>query len=154
MPGARLPMRKIRDVLRLRACGMSKRQIAASLSIGQTAAGDCIRRARRAGLSWPLPEDLSDEALERLVYPSPPVTAHDRRPQPDWPTIHRELRRPGVTLQLLWEEHRSTHTPTVMATAGSVNFTAPLRRGCRRPCGSHMSLANGCSWTTPGQRWR
>jgi transposase len=109
MPGARLPMRKIRDVLRLRACGMSKRQIAASLSIGQTAAGDCIRRARRAGLSWPLPEDLSDEALERLVYPSPPVIAHDRRPQPDWPTIHRELRRPGVTLQLLWEEHRSTH---------------------------------------------
>src|SRR5271155_4969445 len=109
MPGARLPMRKIRDVLRLGAGGMSKRQIAASLSIGQTAAGDCIRRARRAGLSWPLPEDLSDEALERLVYPSPPVTAHDRRPQPDWPTIHRKLRRPGVTLQLLWEEHRSTH---------------------------------------------
>ena len=102
-------MRKIRDVLRLRAGGMSKRQIAASLSIGQTAAGDCIRRARRAGLSWPLPEALSDEALERLLYPPPQVTAHHRRPQPDWPAIHRELRRPGVTLQLLWEEHRSTH---------------------------------------------
>jgi len=42
-------MRKIRDVLRLRAGGMSKRQIAASLSIGPTAAGDCIRRARLAG---------------------------------------------------------------------------------------------------------
>jgi hypothetical protein len=61
-------MRKIRDVLRLRASGMSKRQIAASLSIGPTAAGDCMRRARYAGLSWPLPEDLSDEALERLLY--------------------------------------------------------------------------------------
>jgi hypothetical protein len=68
MPGARLPMRKIRDVLRLRAGGMSKRKIAASLSIGVTAAGDCVRRARRAGLSWPLPEELSDEALERLLY--------------------------------------------------------------------------------------
>ena len=56
-------MRKIRDVLRLRAGGMSKRKIAASLSIGATAAGDCIRRAKRASLSWPLPEDLSDEAL-------------------------------------------------------------------------------------------
>jgi transposase len=109
MPGARLPMRKVRDVLRLRAGGMSKRQIAASLSIGQTAAGDCIQRARRAGLSWPLPEALSDEALERLLYPPPQITAHHRRPQPDWPAIHRELRRPGVTLQLLWEEHRSTH---------------------------------------------
>ena len=64
MPGQRLPMRKIRDVLRLRAGGMSKRQIAASLAISPTAAGDCLRRARCAGLTWPLPEDLSDQALE------------------------------------------------------------------------------------------
>jgi transposase len=88
---------------------MSKRKIAASLSIGATAAGDCIRRSRRAGLSWPLPENLSDEALERTLYPPPKVTAKDRRPQPDWSVIHRELRRPGVTLQLLWEEHRGVH---------------------------------------------
>src|ERR1700730_3710500 len=74
MPGQRLPMRKKRDVLRLSADGMSKRKIAASLSIGATAAGDCIRRSRRAGLSWPLPENLSDEALERILYP-PKVTA-------------------------------------------------------------------------------
>ena len=32
-----------------------------------------------------------------------------RRPQPDWTAIHRELRRPGVTLQLLWEEYRAAH---------------------------------------------
>src|SRR6516164_1648408 len=68
MPEQRLPMRKIRDVLRLRADGLSKRKIAASLSIGVTTAGDIIRRVRRAGLSWPLPENLSDEALERVVY--------------------------------------------------------------------------------------
>jgi hypothetical protein len=78
-------MSKIRDVLRLRTGGMSKRQIAASLSIGATAAGDCMRRARSAGPSWPLPEDLSDEALERLLYPPPRVSADDRRPQPDCP---------------------------------------------------------------------
>jgi len=87
MPKQRLPMRKVRDVLRLRAGGMSKRKIAASLSIGATAAGDCIRRARRAGLSWPLPEDLSDEALERILYPPPQVSATDRRSRPDWPMI-------------------------------------------------------------------
>ena len=106
MPGARLPMRKIRDVLRLRAAGMSKRKIAASLSIGVTAAGDCVRRARRAGLIWPLPDDLGDEGLERLLSPPPQMTAMDARPLPNWAAIHRELRRPGVTLQLLWEEHR------------------------------------------------
>ena len=65
MPRQRLPMRKIRDVLRLRADDLSKRKIAASLSIGVTTAGDVIRRVRRAGLSWPLPGDLSDDALER-----------------------------------------------------------------------------------------
>jgi transposase len=47
-------MRKIRDVLRLSAAGLSKRQIAASLGIGPTAAGACLRRAREAGISWPL----------------------------------------------------------------------------------------------------
>ena len=108
MPEERLPMRKIRDVLRLSAGGMSNRKIAASLGISPTAAGDCLRRARAAGLGWPLPEDISDEALESRLYPPPP-SAKDQRPQPDWPTIHRELHRPGVTLQLLWEEHRAVH---------------------------------------------
>ena len=102
-------MRKIRDVLRLSAAGMSKRKIAASLGVSATAAGDCIRRARRAGLGWPLPEELTEEALERRLYPPPTLAAKDRRPQPDWAAVHRELRRPGVTLQLLWEEHRAVH---------------------------------------------
>jgi transposase len=111
MPGRRLPMRKIRDVLRLRAGGLSKRKIAISLGVGATAAGDCIRRARRAGLAWPLPDDLGDEALEARLFPASAGLAaiKARRPQPDWPAIHRELRRKGVTLQLLWEEHRATH---------------------------------------------
>ncbi len=109
MPGPRLPMRKIRDVLRLSAAGMSKRKIAASLGVSATAAGECIRRARRAGLTWPLPEELTDESLEVRLFPPPTATARDRRPQPDWAAVHRELRRPGVTLQLLWEEHRSVH---------------------------------------------
>ena len=109
MPGARLPMRKIRDVLRLSAAGMSKRKIAASLGMSATAAGDCIRRARRAGVGWPLPEGLTDEALERRLYPPSTIAAKDSRPRPNWAAIHRELRRPGVTLQLLWEEHRATH---------------------------------------------
>jgi hypothetical protein len=53
MPEPRLPMRKVRDVLRLSAAGMSKRKIAASLGMSATAARDCIWRARRAGLAWP-----------------------------------------------------------------------------------------------------
>jgi transposase len=109
MPGERLPMRKIIDVLRLHAEGLSKRKVAASLSIGATSAGDCVRRAKRAGLRWPLPESLDEDALERLLYPRPTAAAADTRPRPDWAAVHRELRRPGGTLQLLWEEYRSTY---------------------------------------------
>ena len=96
MPGARLPMRKIRDVLRLSAAGLSKRKIATSLGISATAAGDCLRRAGRAGVVWPLPEGLTDEALERRLYPPSALAAKESRPRPDWAAIHRELRRPGV----------------------------------------------------------
>jgi transposase len=58
---------------------------------------------------WPLPEELTEETLELRLYPPPAVTAKDRRPRPDWAEVHRELRRPGVTLQLLWEEHRAVY---------------------------------------------
>jgi transposase len=102
-------MRKVRDVLRLSAAGLSKRKIAASLGMSATAARDCIWRAHRAGLAWPLLADLTDEELEYRLYPPPTVAARDRRPQPEWAAVHRELRRPGVTLQLLWEEHRAVH---------------------------------------------
>ena len=111
MPGARLPMRKIRDMLRLTAAGMSSRKIAASLSIGGTTVVDCLQRARAAGVDWPLPEGLSDAALEAQLFPASTALAaiKSRRTQADWPAIHRELKRPGVTLRLLWEEHRAAH---------------------------------------------
>ena len=99
-------MRKLRDVLRLTAAGMSSRQVAASLTVGATTVIDYLGRARRAGIAWPLPDDLTDEALEASLYPPPPIIAKDQRPLPDWRTVHRELKRPGVTLQLLWEEYR------------------------------------------------
>ncbi len=106
MAGSRLSMRKIRDVLRLQADGLSKRQIAASLGIGATAAGTFMQRASKASLAWPLSTDLDDAALEALIYPAPPPSGTTDRPMPDWTRIHAELKRPGVTLQLLWEEYR------------------------------------------------
>ena len=109
MPGQRLPMRNIRDVLRLKAGGMSKRQIAASLSVSSTSVLNCLRRSQAVGLGWPLPEDMTDEALESRLYPPPVVVPEERRPQPDWAAIHRELKRPGVTLQLIWQEYRAQH---------------------------------------------
>ena len=102
-------MRKIRDALRLRANGLSMREIAASLGVGQSTLSDYLKRAARAGLVWPLPEALTDAALEAMLFQ--PMGGATRRvhAQPDWPTIHRELRRKDVTLALLWEEYRAAH---------------------------------------------
>ena len=109
MPGARLPMRKLRELLRLHAAGLPGRQIGASVGIGQSTIVDYLGRARRAGIGWPLPDDMTDEALEAKLFPPPANVPKEKRPLPHWPTLHRELKRPGVTLQLLWEEHRSAH---------------------------------------------
>ena len=105
----RLPMRKIREVLRLAAGGMSTRQIAASLSVGRTTLREYLGRAQSSGLSWPLPDDLSDGDLERMLFPRSAIGAHGTYPQPDWAHVHAELRRKGVTLALLWEEYRAVH---------------------------------------------
>jgi len=66
-----------------------------------------VARARWARLGWPLPDGLGDEQLEALLFPPVPGVPLDCRPVPDWAWVHRELRRPNVTLALLWEEHRA-----------------------------------------------
>lgn len=90
--------------MRLYANGLSMRKIASSLGVGYSTAIDYMKRIRLAGLTWPLPSDLTDAALEApLFYPSG-GPGRLVEAQPDWPAIHRELRwRPGVTLSLLWE---------------------------------------------------
>jgi hypothetical protein len=109
MPTERLAMQKIRDVLRLKfANGLSEREIAESLRIGHSTAGEFIRRARAAGLSWPLPEGMNDTELEVRVYPKSEGTKAARA-EPAWASVHVELRRPDVTLMLLWTEYRAEH---------------------------------------------
>ena len=109
MPRPRLVMRKVRDILRLALGeGLSRRQIGASLGIPHTTVADHLRRAAEAGLSWPLPEGMDDAALEAMLFPKGPALAKVR-PQPDFQTIHRELRHPSVTLMLLWFEYKERH---------------------------------------------
>ena len=108
MPGERVSMRNIREVLRLHlGQGLPQRVIAQSLRLGLGTVNGYVGRARRARLGWPLPEGLDDDRLEALLFPPVPDIPVDRRPVPDWAWVHRELRRPNVTLALLWEEHRA-----------------------------------------------
>jgi hypothetical protein len=73
-------MRKIRDVLRLKfETGLSERAIARSLSLSNGAVNSYLQRARVAGLGWPLPDNLDDETLEKLLFPPAPSPAGPAR---------------------------------------------------------------------------
>jgi transposase len=110
MAQERLSMRKTREILRLKwECKLPNRAVAVSCHVGIGTVSDYVGRAQRAGLSWPLPEGLTDEELERRLFPDSRRPHRVERPTPDWSTVHAELRRKGVTLKLLWLEYRQAH---------------------------------------------
>ena len=103
-------MRKIKEVLRLKwAKGLSNRRIATACGIGRPTVSEYLRRASEAGLTWPLPANLDDAHLERLLFPPPPALPADARGIPDWASIRRELKHKSVTLFLLWQEYRQAN---------------------------------------------
>ena len=104
-------MRQIRELLRLHfESKLRPRQIAAICTVGKGTVQRYLRRLEAAGLSWPLPAELDDVALERRLFPPPPIAPPQERPLPDCAAIHQELKsRKNVTLQLLWEEYKQAY---------------------------------------------
>jgi transposase len=102
-------MRRIIEVLRLAAGGRSQREIARAVGAGRTTVGEYLKRAEKAGISWPLPPDWDAAALEQALFPPPPALSATSRGVPDWAHVHQELKRKGVTLFLLWEEYKTAH---------------------------------------------
>src|ERR1700747_1399874 len=110
MPAERVSMRQIREVLRLRfASELPQRAIAKSLGLSQGAASGYLSRACACGVRGWLARILDDLPIEALLFPPPPAIAADQRPMPDWAWVHRELRRPNVTLA-----HTRAHAATSM----------------------------------------
>jgi transposase len=110
VPRPRLAMRMVREILRLAmGQGLSRRQVGAALGIPFTTVSDHLRRAQEIGLGWPLPDEMDDQALEAALFRKDPAPPAQMRPVPDWSEVQRELRRPGVTLMLLWMEYRERH---------------------------------------------
>ena len=103
-------MRKFRDTLRLRYdAKLSYRQIAACLKLSVGVVNKYLALAAAAGLSWPLPDSMDDAALVRAVLATPASLPRSAFAEPDYATIHTQLKRKGVTLRLLWEEYRQAH---------------------------------------------
>jgi transposase len=107
-------MRKIKECFRLKfTCGLSHEQIARALGLSKGVVTKYLQRAARAGLDGETAATLAEPELAARLQPvrTPPT---GQRVPPDLPLIHRELRRKGVTLQLLWEEYVAAHPGAVL----------------------------------------
>ena len=99
-------MRQIREVLYYKfEHKMSLEKISRALRISKGSVHNTLSRFKESGLSWPLGPEITDSKLEEQLYPS----ASSRCPLPDTMYLEKELRRPHVTLQLLYEEYRQAH---------------------------------------------
>ena len=108
MPAPRIAMRKIRDVLRLKLdARLSHEQIAAALGLSKGVVTKYAGLAAAAGMDWAAVRELDESALERRLLAAPHKPSEFV--QPDYGRVHHELRRKGMTLMLLWEEHRAEH---------------------------------------------
>jgi transposase len=100
-------MRKIRDVLRLRfENGLSHRAISAAVGLSKGSVHDYLARAHKAALNWQAARELSEDEVERRLFQQVGTNEPPERAPIDFAWVHRELRRTGVTLQLLWIEYR------------------------------------------------
>ncbi|WIW91049.1 IS21 family transposase (plasmid) [Sphingobium sp. V4] len=110
MPARRmLTMRQLRRIMRMHHEGASAREIARAVGAARSTVQDALNRAAAAQLFWPLPDDLTDEVLEARLFARPGGGAGvgvRKRPEPEWGHLVRELRRPAVTMMILWEEYR------------------------------------------------
>jgi transposase len=105
----RLSMRKIAEVLRLHhECSSSQRDIALAVGVSPTTVGEYVRRAKSAGIGYPLPAGMDETALQAKLFPARPAIKA-APPDPDWAIIHQELARKHVTRELLWQEYKAEH---------------------------------------------
>ena len=104
MPKKRIVMSKIKDALRLKfEAKLSNRDVAHCLKIGAATVSDILARFRNAKLDWPLPENLTEIALEARLYPD--KKSPSTKAQADFANIHQELKNKGMTKLLLWQEY-------------------------------------------------
>lgn len=92
-----------REILRLNSLGLSRRTIAGSVSRSRDTVSDVLTRAAKLGLEWPLPLEVTDDELQKILFPEKEKVKSMRTPDCEY--IQKELSKPGVTLTLLWDEY-------------------------------------------------
>ena len=97
-------MTKYREIIRLDSLELSKRRIAESVPCARNTAASVVDRAHELNLKWPLPQNITDSDLGKMLFQKESEIVSDRR-MPDFAYIRKELHRNGVTKKLLWKEY-------------------------------------------------
>ncbi len=125
-------MRQIRQTLQLHYhAGLSYAEVGRALGVAKSTVGKLVSKARAAGVDWTTAQALSDAELEARLY-RPPVPRTAVRLEPDFPLIHQELKRPGVTLMLLWEEYQRGHAAASLPAYKYTSFCVKYREWAAR----------------------
>ena len=98
-------MTEYREILRLISLGLSMRNIAGSVSRSRDTVSEVLKRAAKLGIQWPLPLEMTDSELQRILFPEKERATAGAGKIPDFEYIHKELAKPGVTMTLLWDEY-------------------------------------------------
>ncbi len=85
---------------------LTNRCIGLTLHISASTVFEVLARFKASSLSWPLPADISHDTLEKLIFP-PKDTFASELVMPDMLYLDTEMRKPGVTRQLLWMEYKA-----------------------------------------------
>jgi len=134
-------MMDYREILRLRSLGFSQRQLEREKIVGREKSKEIYQAADRVGIHWPLDDDVTNDELELLLFPGK-YSAVSMYVEPDYPYIHRELAKHGVTLTLLWEEYcRKCHKAAGLRInpLSSARNIVDGRKLRRLPCASSTS---------------
>ena len=135
MPTNRITMRRIRETLRLHLqAGLSYNEVGRALKISKSVVGKYVSLARVASVDWAVAQALTDDELEARLY-RPPLPRSSYQLTPDFAAVHQELKRPGVTLQLLWEEYAAANELAYRYTSFCVKYRAwaqGLKRSMRQ----------------------
>ena len=140
----RIDTMNIRDILRHRhGLGLARAEIAVAVSVSAGTVSNVLERAAAAGLSWPLPSDLDDDALRARLYPAPGQDSD--WVQPDWDAViealnaPRKRRRVRLTRRKLWEEYRDEVEAQGGRAYGYSQFCARLKAH-RGSCGGSAQM--------------
>lgn len=131
---------------------LTNRCIGLTLHISASTVFEVLTRFKASSLSWPLPADISHDMLEKLIFP-PKDTSASELVMPDMLYFDMEMRKPGVTRQLLWMEYKAQAGDKAMGYSHFCRCYREWKKRDASPCTRSTVLAKSSLSTSVALRF-